>query len=180
MARMVKIGALLRAQFGLLAALNFQLFGTITAYKMIEINRNLSLVAYISARKKYLQRKKRNIQALQLRRKRRSVWVINRLTDQWWQNVIGEDVPDWCWRKNFRMSKECFLELADELRPFLAPNADSPNRRALSTEKRLAITLYNLKDTGSLWMTANAFGIHQCTASEHIHSVCEAINIILG
>ena len=94
--------------------------------------------------------------------------------------MIGEDVPDWCWKKNFRMSKECFLELADELRPFLAPNPHSPNRRALSTEKRLAITLYYLKDTGSLWMTANAFGIHQCTASKHIHSVCEAIDMILG
>ena len=26
----------------------------------------------------------------------------------------------------------------------------------------------------------NAFGIHQCTTSKHIHSVCETINIILG
>ncbi|KAJ7335991.1 hypothetical protein OS493_013357 [Desmophyllum pertusum] len=73
--------------------------------------------------------------------------------------MIGADVPEWCWKKHFRMSKECFYELADELRPFIAPHPDSPNRRALSTEKRLAVTLYYLKDTGSLWMTANAFGI---------------------
>ena len=26
------------------------------------------------------------------------------LADQWWQTMIEEDVPDWCWRKNFRMS----------------------------------------------------------------------------
>ena len=71
--------------------------------------------------------------------------------------MIGEDVPEWCWKKNFRMSKECFLKLADELRPFLAPKPDSPSCRALSTEKHLAITLYCLKDTGSLWMTANGF-----------------------
>ena len=83
----------------------------------------------------------------------------------------GEDVPDSCWKKKIRMSKEFFDELADELRPFLAPNPDFPNRRALSTEKRLAMSLYYLKETGSLWMTANAFGIHQCTASKHIHSV---------
>ena len=137
------------------------------------------MAAYISARKRCYLRKRRNLQARPLRRKRRSVWVINGRTDQWWQNMIGEDVPDWCWKKNFRMSKECFLELANELRPFLAPNPDSPNRRALSKEKRLAITLYYLKDTGSLWMTANASGIHQCTASKHIHSVCEVINMIL-
>ena len=67
--------------------------------------------------------------------------MINGRTDQWWQNIIGEDFPDWCWKKNYRTSKECFDELADELCPFLAPNLDSPNRRALSTEKRLTIIL---------------------------------------
>lgn len=178
--RIVKMSAMLLTQFSLLLALNFQLFGMVTAYKMMEMKRNLSLATYLSARKSYLQRKRRHLQARRVRRKARSIWVINGRTDQWWQNMIGADVPEWCWKKNFRMSKECFYELADELRPYLAPHPDSPNRRALSTEKRLAITLYYLKDTGSLWMTANAFGIHQCTASKHIHSVCETINIILG
>ena len=178
--RIVKIGALLLSQCGLLAALNFQLFAMVTAYNMMELKRNLSLAAYLSARKTYLERKRRNLQARRVRPKRRSVWVLNGRTDQQWQNMIGEDVPHWCWKKNFHTSKECFRELADRLHPFLAPNPDSPNRRALSTEKHLAITLYYLKDTGSLRMTANAFGIHQCTASKHIHSVCETINMILG
>ena len=40
--QLVKIGALLLSQFGLLVALNFQLFGMITAYKMMELKRNLS------------------------------------------------------------------------------------------------------------------------------------------
>ena len=61
--RIVKIGALLLSQFGLLAALNFQLFGVVTAYKMMELKRNLSLAAYLSARKTYLQRKRRYFQA---------------------------------------------------------------------------------------------------------------------
>ena len=38
----VKIGTLLLSQFGLLAALNFQLFWVVTAYKMSELKRNLS------------------------------------------------------------------------------------------------------------------------------------------
>ena len=59
----MKIGALLLSQFGLLAALNFQLFGMVTAYKMMELKRNLSLPAYLSARKMYLQRKRRYFQA---------------------------------------------------------------------------------------------------------------------
>ena len=39
--RIVKIGALLLSQFGLLAALNFQLFGMVTAYEMMELERQL-------------------------------------------------------------------------------------------------------------------------------------------
>ena len=51
--RIVKMGALLLSEFGLLAALNFQLFGMVTAYKMMELKRNMSLAAYLSARKTY-------------------------------------------------------------------------------------------------------------------------------
>ena len=69
----------------------------------MELKQNLSLAAYSSARKTYLQRKRRNLQARRVRQKRRSLWVINGRTDQWWQNMIG-NVPYWCWRKNFRMS----------------------------------------------------------------------------
>ena len=61
--RIVKIGALILSQFGLLVVLNFQLFGMVTAYKMMELKRNLSLAAYLSARKMYLQRKRRYLQA---------------------------------------------------------------------------------------------------------------------
>ena len=63
--RIVKIGALIFSQFGPFVALNFQLFGIVTACKMIELKRNLSLAAYLSARKTYLQRKKRYLQALE-------------------------------------------------------------------------------------------------------------------
>ena len=61
--RIVKISALLLSQFGLLAALNFQVIGMGTAYNMMELKRNLSLAAYLSARKTYLQRKRRYLQA---------------------------------------------------------------------------------------------------------------------
>ena len=64
--RIMKIGTSLLSQFGLLAALDFQLFGMVTAHKMMELKRNLSLVAYLSARKTYLQRKRRYLQARQV------------------------------------------------------------------------------------------------------------------
>ena len=59
-------------------------------------------------------------------------------------------------------------------------NPLSPNYRALTAEKKLAITLYYLKDTGSLAMTANSFGIAICTASAVIFEVCKAISKYLG
>ncbi|XP_065678198.1 uncharacterized protein LOC136093174 [Hydra vulgaris] len=78
------------------------------------------------------------------------------------------------------MSKEHVMELANYLRPFINSGSNSPNYRALSIEKRIACCLYYLKDTGSLWMTANSFGIHQCTVSKVVLEVCEAITYHLG
>ena len=50
----------------------------------------------------------------------------------------------------------------------------------MSAEKKFAVTLYYLKDTGSLWMTANTFGLHQCTASKTINEVCDVLNNEVG
>ena len=79
------------------------------------------------------------------------------------------------WKKDFRMSRLEFQELCNILRPFITPNPLSPNYRSLSAGKNLAVILYFLKDTGSLTMTANMFGIHQSTTSKVIMEVCEAI-----
>ena len=50
----------------------------------------------------------------------------------------------------------------------------------LSVEKQLALTLYFLKDQGSLSMTANAFGIARCTVSVIVRKVCDVIARVLG
>ena len=63
---------------------------------------------------------------------------------------------------------------------YISPNPLSPNYRALSTEEKLAVTLYYLKDTGSLAMTANTFGIAVNTASVIIGEVCKVITKNLG
>ena len=64
--RIAKIGALPLSQFGLLAEVNFQLFWIVTTHKMMELKRNLSLAAYLPARKTYLQRKIKYLQARQV------------------------------------------------------------------------------------------------------------------
>ncbi len=94
--------------------------------------------------------------------------------------MLGTETPEAFWKKNFRMSRQSFLSLADKLEPYIAPKPSSPNYRSLNTQKKLAISLYYLKDTGSLWMVANTFGIHQCTVTKTIVEVCTAISRKLG
>lgn len=50
----------------------------------------------------------------------------------------------------------------------------------LSVEKQLAMTLYFLKDQGSLMMTANAFGVVNCTVSLVVRKVHDIITDVLG
>ncbi len=125
-------------------------------------------------------RRIKHLKARRLCRKPRSTWIVNGRTDKWWENIVNGDAPDSVWKKNFRMSKQSFYNLVDKLHPVIGPKPNTPNYRFLTTEKKLAATLYYLKDTGSLWMTANTFGIHQCTVTKIITQVCHAINSVLG
>lgn len=72
------------------------------------------------------------------------------------------------------------MKLVEELRPFISPDPRSPNETAASAEKKLALTLYNLKDTGSTRMTANAFGVAKSTVSIIVHDVCQGITSYPG
>ena len=71
------------------------------------------------------------------------------------------------WKKNFQMNRDVFIILVDEVKPFLEPSHGPRGDGVLSVEKQLAMTLYYLKDQGSILMTANAFGVALCTVSVH-------------
>ena len=70
--------------------------------------------------------------------------------------------------------------MTDELEPYISPSLLSPNHRVLNADKKLALTLYYLKDTGSLIMTANNIGVAINTTSPVIYEVCLAICQNLG
>ena len=76
------------------------------------------------------------------------------------------------------MDKDAFMNLMAELESYIASNPLSPNYRALNEEKKVAIALYYLTDTGSLNQTANLFGVDFSTASKTIAEVCNAIKIV--
>ena len=80
------------------------------------------------------------------------------------------------WLKKFRILRHLFESLVSKLEPFISPDPTSPNYRKLSAKKKTAIALYFLKDTGSLRMTANQFGVAVPTVSTVVYQVCDAIS----
>ena len=114
-------------------------------------------------------------EVLRIVRRRGRVWRNSGRTEQWWLNLYNGILPEREWKKNLRMDRAVFMSLADELRPFLEPGQSPRGLDVLSVEKQLAMTLYFLKDQGSLIMTANAFGVAHCTVSVVVRKVCDLI-----
>ena len=113
-------------------------------------------------------------------RRRRRFWRIPGRTEQWWLNLFNEILPMSEWKKNLRMEKQVFMKLADELRPYLAPGVGGPRDDVITVEKQLPMTLYFLKDQGSLSMTANAFGVAICIVSVVVRKVFRVLTKHLG
>ena len=126
---------------------------------------------YLCSSNKLIQKKLKLLQQRQSVTKPRKSWYQLGRSDQWWQDMINGISPD-DWKK--------FFDLVDLLKTTIGPNPNTPNFRSLSAAKKLAITLYYLKDMGSLGMSANHFGVANCTASKVIFEVCSAICSVLG
>ena len=115
-----------------------------------------------------------------LNKKKRTSWYKDGRTDLWWKYFVSGVTPKEFWKKNFRLEEASFFDLASHLRPYISPNPNLPNRRALCANKKVAITLYFLKDYGTVSITANSFGIATNTASAVINKVCNAIVFYVG
>ena len=92
-------------------------------------------------------------------------------SEQWWRNLLEGILPDTVWRKNFRVDRDIFTKIANDLRLYLRPRRGPRGKNVLSVEKQLALTLYYLKDQGSLAMSANSFGFALCTVSVVVQKV---------
>ena len=95
-------------------------------------------------------------------------------TEEWWANLNSGKMDPNEWKSNLRMSKDDFLELVETIRPYQV------RTDVISLEKRVAITLYYLKDQGSMRLTANAFGIARCTVGQVVYEICAIITTHLG
>ena len=121
------------------------IFSAISALIHLNAYAKLSLMQKVTLKKKKslilamanVNSTARNAEILSRRRKipqRRRFWVKPGRSDKWWQNMMdGKCVSDE-WKKNFRMPKEQFMELVDELRPYISPSPNSP-RPSITAEK---------------------------------------------
>ena len=52
-------------------------------------------------------------------KKKRRFWIKPGRTSAWWRNFVRDVVLPEDWPENFRMSKESFINLCQQLQPFL-------------------------------------------------------------
>ena len=83
------------------------------------------------------------------------------------------------WKENFRMCKENFVKLSDELRPHIQKQTTAM-RSPVDVERQLALTLYYLSDEGRLRKTGNAFGLSRSAVSIIIRRVSRVLTVHLG
>ena len=84
------------------------------------------------------------------------------------------------WIHNFRMRKADFTKLVSLIRPYAKQRSSKVRKDIITLEKRVALTLYYLKDQGSMKMTANTFGIARCTVGQIVYEICGIISKKLG
>lgn len=169
--RIVAVSSILLSLLPVIAA--FQCHGVLLCD--ILISRKREQVALLNAAMEY------NKALARLRHVKRRIIRRRRFqrkpgrTDQWWRNLFEGRMEESEWKKNFRMDRNVFMVLANEVRPFLQPSRGPRGDDVLSVEKQLAMTLYYLKDQGSILMTANAFGVALCTVSVVVRKVCHVL-----
>lgn len=102
----------------------------------------------------------------------RSLWVKERSSD-WWERIVSSFTQQE-WVENFRMSQETFSHLCSLLRPYVS-RQDTRMRKAVSVEKRVAITLWRLATNGDYRSIGHLFGVSKRSVCIIVKEVCSAI-----
>ncbi|XP_072039667.1 uncharacterized protein [Amphiura filiformis] len=106
----------------------------------------------------------------------RSFWCKAR-PGEWW-NYAYATFNDTEWRENFRVKRSTFdfitRSLGDRIR-----KRDTSFRKAISVEKRVAVTLWRLSTNAEYRTIGHLFGIGRNTACVIVRNVCKAIKDIL-
>lgn len=107
----------------------------------------------------------------------RSIWMRQRST-RWWEDVVLRSFGEHDWLENFRVSRDTFRYLCDQLRPVIKKQ-NTNMRRCVSLERRVAITLWVLATTAEYRTVGHLFGVARNTVSVIVHETCIAIVKVL-
>nr|XP_054774467.1 uncharacterized protein LOC129282612 [Lytechinus pictus] len=94
----------------------------------------------------------------------------------WWE-MAWASFSSSQWKENFRLSHPVFQQLVEEFRDYI--QKDDSKWQVITTEKRVAITLWRLATPNTFRCISQLFGIGRSRAWEITHDVCRAIWRIL-
>ncbi|XP_066286931.1 uncharacterized protein [Branchiostoma lanceolatum] len=115
---------------------------------------------------------------LEARQVDRRIGAYPRSSD-WWQGIALDTFDDAQWYRRFRMRRNTFVLLLNDLEPVLR-RTDTRMRNAITAETRLAIGIYWLASGDLLRTVADLFGVSEGSVSNIVYEVCSAIVNILG
>ena len=92
-----------------------------------------------------------------------------------WFEMVKESYTEELWYQNFRVTKETFTFILSEICGQIS-RQDTSMRKAISTETRLAVTLYYLASTAEFRTIAHLFGVSTSFVCICVKEVSEAVN----
>ena len=63
--------------------------------------------------------------------KKRTCWYKNGQTDLWREYCVSGVTPKEFWKKYVRLEEASFFGLVSQVKPYISPNPNYPNRRPL-------------------------------------------------
>ena len=103
----------------------------------------------------------------------RSIWMRQR-SCRWWEDVVLQSFQDHDWIENFRVSRNTFLYLCNQLKPAIEKQ-NTYMGQCVSLERRVAITLWVLATTSEYRTVGHLFGVARNTVSVIVHETCITI-----
>ena len=102
-----------------------------------------------------------------------TLWTKPRSSD-WWERIVLQTFSNSDWRENFRMSYATYVYICNELRCRLVRH-DTTMRRAITVEKKVAVTLWKLATNNDYRSIAHLLEISKACVCYFVKEVSQAI-----
>ncbi|XP_009767716.1 protein ALP1-like [Nicotiana sylvestris] len=107
----------------------------------------------------------------------RRLWVKNR-SKAWWDQCNSADFPEEEFKKAFRMGKDTFEMICNELSSVVAKE-NTMLRDAVPVKQRVAVCIWRLATGEPLRLVSKRFGLGISTCHKLVLEVCTAIRTVL-